>query len=81
MSLNSLEQRALRLHRELDVAAHVLRRIELRLLRQVADARALRRPRFALKVLVDAGHDAQQRRLARAVGAEDADLGAGIEGR
>ena len=38
-------------------------------------------PRLALKILVDAGHDAEQRRLARAVGAEDADLRAGIEGQ
>ena len=38
--LELLEQRALLLHRDLDVSLHVLRRIELRLLRQVADARA-----------------------------------------
>ncbi len=39
------------------------------------------RPRFALKVVIDAGHDAQQRRFSRAVRAEDADLGAVVEGQ
>ena len=53
--------------------------VEQRLLRQVADPHAVRRLRFAEKILVDAGHDAQQGRLAGAVGADDADLGAGIE--
>jgi hypothetical protein len=38
------------------------------------------RRRFADDVLVDAGHDAQHRRFARAVEAEQADLGAGEEG-
>jgi hypothetical protein len=55
--------------------------VELRLLRQVADAHAGHRRGFALEVLVDAGHDLQQRRLARAVQAEHADLGAGEEGQ
>ena len=64
-----------------DVLAHVLGRIELRLLRQVADAGALGDPALAVQVLVDAGHDAQQRRFARAVDAEHADLGVGIEGQ
>ena len=41
--------------------------------------RALGRPRFALIVLVDAGHDAQQRGFSRAVRAEDADLRAVVE--
>ena len=45
----------------------------------MADARTLRRPRLALKLLVDAGHDSQQRRFTSAVGAEDADLRVGIE--
>ena len=34
---------------------------------------------FALELLVDARHDLQQRAFAGAVGAEHADLGAGIE--
>src|SRR4029079_5800712 len=66
-------------HRQLDVAAHVLGLVELRLLRQIPDLGPLRRPRLALKILLNAGHDAQQARLPRAVGAEDADLRAGIE--
>ncbi len=53
--------------------------IELRLLLQVADARALRGPGLAGILLVEAGHDAQQRRFAGAVDAEHADLGVGIE--
>ena len=63
-----------------DVAHHVLRRIELRLLRQVADARAFGRPGFAGELLVEAGHDPEQRRLARAVRPEHADLGVRVEG-
>src|SRR5439155_23053642 len=58
----------------LDVAAHVLCGIELRLLRQVADAQAVGGKRLTEKVPVDAGHDAEQRRLAGAVGAEHPDL-------
>ena len=63
-------------HALLDVAAHVFRGVEPRLLRQVADPHAVGGPRLAEELLVDAGHDAQQRALARAVAAEDADLGA-----
>jgi hypothetical protein len=55
----------------------VLSGIELRLLRQVADLDAGHGHGFALDLLVDAGHDPQQRGLARAVQAEHADLGAG----
>jgi hypothetical protein len=77
--VEAVELRALLAERLLDVAAHVLRGVELRLLREVADARALVRPRLALEVLVGAGHDAQQARLARAVGPQHADLGARIE--
>jgi hypothetical protein len=50
--------------RVLDVAAHVLVRVELRLLFQVADADAGLGARLALDLGVDAGHDPQQRRLA-----------------
>ena len=63
------------------VLAHGLFRIELRLLLQVADARAFGDPALAGEVLVDAGHDAQQRRLAGAVDAEHADLGVRVEGQ
>ena len=63
-----------------DVAEHGLRRIERRLLRQVADGRAVGEPGLAGIFLVEAGHDLQHGRLAGAVGAENADLGVGIEG-
>jgi len=61
----------------LDVTLHVFRRVEARLLRQEADADAVGRIRFADELVVLAGHDLQQRALARAVEAEDADLRAG----
>jgi hypothetical protein len=64
-----------------DVALHVLGRVELGLLLEHADREARREARFAGEAVVDAGHDAQQRRLARAVGPEHADLGAGEEGQ
>ena len=62
-----------------DVLAHGLFRVELRLLLEVADARALGDPALAGEFGVDAGHDAQQRRLAGAVDAEHADLGVRVE--
>ena len=61
----------------LDRLAHGLAGLELRLLRQKADLQVRHRRGFAFDVLVEAGHDLQQRRLARAVEAEHADLGAG----
>jgi hypothetical protein len=66
-------------HAGFDFLAHGLGRVELRLLRQVADRQVRHRRRFADDVLVDAGHDAQHGRFARAVQAEQADLGAGEE--
>ena len=60
----------------LDRLAHGHVRIELRLLRQVADLDAGLRPRLAREVGVDAGHDLEHGRLAGAVEAEQADLGA-----
>ncbi|MCY1407503.1 hypothetical protein D9M71_228070 [compost metagenome] len=54
-------------------------RVELRLLRQVADVDARHRAGFALDLGVDARHDAQQGGFTRAVQAEHADLGAGEE--
>jgi len=61
--------------------AHGLVRRQQRLLRQVADVQARHRGGFALDLLVQAGHDLEQRALARAVDAEHADLGAGEEGQ
>jgi hypothetical protein len=55
--VEALEGLPLILERYLDIAANVLRWIELRLLREVADLRALGGPRFALNVVVDPRHD------------------------
>ena len=67
--------------RLLDVLAHRLVGIELRLLLQVADARALGGPGLAAELRVHAGHDLQQRGFAGAVDAEHADLHARQERR
>ncbi len=75
----AVDQRLLRRDAFHDVAAHVLRRVQLRLLRQISHAHAVGGPGLAGEFLVHAGHDAHQRGLARAVDADDADLGAGIE--
>ena len=64
----------------LDVAAHVLALVQLGLLLEHADGRAGRERGVAAELLVDPGHDPQQRRLAGAVVAEHADLRAGQEG-
>ena len=50
-----------------DVAEHVLGRVELGLLGQVADGEAGGEPGLAGEAVVLAGHDLEQRRLARAV--------------
>ena len=63
-----------------DIAHHVAAGVEFRLLRQVADARAVGGPRLAVEFGLDAGHDAHERRFAGAVRPEHADLGAGQEG-
>ena len=78
--VEALQQRAGRRDGQLDVAEHVAGRIEPRVLREEADPRAFGGKRLAGEVLLDAGHDLQQRGLARAVQAEDADLGARQEG-
>lgn len=58
------------------VSRTVLAGIKSGFLRQVADVDAGHRDGFALDVLVDARHDLEERGLAGAVEAEDADLGA-----
>ena len=63
------------------VPGHVLVRVELGLLGQVADGEAGREPGLAAEAVVLAGHDAQQRGLARSVGADHADLRPRIEGQ
>ena len=62
------------------VPHHRQLRIEMRLLRQIAHLGAFRGPGLAGEVGIEAGHDLQQRRLAGAVDADHADLGAGKEG-
>jgi hypothetical protein len=61
-------------HAVLDVAADVLRLVQLGLLLEQPDRRARRELRFAPVLGVGARHDPQQRRLAGAVQAEHADL-------
>ena len=56
------------------ISRTVFVRIELRLLLEEADGVAGREHGLAEEVVVDAGQDAQQRRLARAVQTDDADL-------
>src|SRR5690606_36616268 len=63
----------------LDGLPNGLLRIELRLLREVADLDARLRARLAVEILVDARHDPEQRGLAGAVQAQHADLRSGIE--
>ena len=56
----AVDQRLLLRHALHGVAQHVLDRVELRLLGQVADAHAVGRPGLAEEVLELAGHDLQQ---------------------
>ncbi|MNS65190.1 hypothetical protein D3C72_983420 [compost metagenome] len=56
--------------------AHRVLGVQLRFLRQVADVQARHGDGFAFDLFIDASHDLQQRRLARAVQAQHADLGA-----
>ena len=68
-----------RCHAVLDVAEDGLRVVELRLLVEDPDGEARRHVCLTVARLLDAGHDAQHARLARAVRPDDADLGAGQE--
>ena len=76
----AVEDRLLLFHAEHRVALHVEGRVEIRLLRQVADFRALGDEAFADELGVQPSHDAHQRRFARAVHAEDADFRVRVEG-
>ena len=62
-----------------DILLDRLGGVELRLLLEIADGDPLARPGLAGEFLVAAGHDLHQRRLARAVGPDDADLGVRVE--
>ena len=64
----------------LDVAEDGLVLVERRLLQEDADARARSQAGLAVGRLVESGHDLEDRRLAGAVGADHADLRAGVEG-
>ena len=64
----------------LDVAAHVLGLVQVGFLLEQADGGARRELSLTVELGVEPGHDPQQRRLAGAVVAEHADLGAGEEG-
>ena len=70
----AVEQVARLAHAVLDVAAHVLGGIELRLLLEQADVAPGSGVAVAARGVLDPGHDPQQRRLAGAVRAEHADL-------
>ncbi len=74
-----LEDRALWRHRLLDDLEDGLLRIELRLLGEEPDARAVGGKSLAREVLVHAGHDPEERALARPVAPEHADLGRRVE--
>jgi len=75
----AVDHRLLGRDAEHDIALHIEAFVELRLLREIADLRAFRRPGFARELLVHARHDAQQRRLTGTVQTDDTDLRAGEE--
>ena len=79
--VEAVEQRPGGSDRLFDVALDVLGLVQVGLLLEHPHARPRSEHRIAAVVLVDAGHDPQQRGLARAVVAEHADLRAGIEGK
>ena len=79
--VEAVEQRTGLRHAVLDVAAHVLALVELGLLLEQPDGGAGSELRLAAELGVAPGHDPQQRRLAGAVEAQDADLRAGHEGQ
>ena len=64
-----------------DVAGDIHAGVQLRLLRKITDLDAVGRPGLAVELGIEPGHDLQQCRLAGAVQAEDADLGARKEGQ
>ena len=63
-----------------DVARHVLGRVEVRLLGEVANGESGGEAGVTAEAVVGPGHDPQQRRLAGAVGADHTDLGPRVEG-
>ena len=77
--LVTAQQLALVRDRDLELLAHRLLGIELRLLRHVSDRDPGLVVELPFEVLLDAGHDPEQGRFALAVGADDADLRAVVE--
>ena len=75
----AVEHRLLFGHALHDIAEHVEALVELRLLRQVTQCRALRQPGLTGKLLVEPGHDLENRRFTSAVGTENTDLGIRVE--
>jgi hypothetical protein len=75
----AVEDRLLFGHALHHVSEHVQALVELRLLRQVAERRAFGQPGLAGELAVEPGHDPQDRRLTRAVGTENTDLGVRVE--
>uniref|UniRef100_A0A6J7PBT6 Unannotated protein n=1 Tax=freshwater metagenome TaxID=449393 RepID=A0A6J7PBT6_9ZZZZ len=61
------------------VAEHVLGGVQLGLLLEQTDREARGEAGLAGEAVVEAGHDLKQAGLARAVGPDDSDLGAGVE--
>jgi len=74
-----LEQRLGLRHAFLDIAKHGLGVVKLGFLVEHSHGEARHQPGIAVRRLLDARHHPQQRGLASAVGAEDADLRAGQE--
>src|SRR5207253_11236504 len=77
--VEAVEQVANCAHAVLDALANGLLRVELWLLAQQAYGRAVREFRAAARGLLDARHDAEQRRFAGPVRPEHADLRTGQE--
>ncbi len=77
----AIEKRALGRHAFHHVLADILRFVEFRLLRQVADPGALGDPAFAVPIGIDARHDPKQGRFTGAVDAQHTDLGIRVEGQ
>ena len=68
-------------HALFNVAAHVLARVELRLLGQVAHLDIGLGPGLAVKLPIHPRHDAQEGGFSRAIQTEHADFGAGEKGQ
>ena len=74
ISSNSFSKLNSLLYGFFDDFAHRARIVDQRFLFEIADGEARRDDGLAVKVFVDAREDAQQRRLARAIEADDANL-------